>query len=82
MAAEEKAASLAASFDFSKWAADDGFTDEDDDDAFLCACGKVHPPTYHQVWRTSATATQEQPQEPQPVALTAGVTPGALLSTM
>ena len=42
MAAHRAAASMARPADFfSKWSADDGFTDDEDDDDVLCSCGKV-----------------------------------------
>jgi hypothetical protein len=52
MEAQQNAASLSASFDFAKWGADEGFTDDEEDD-FLCSCGKMHPPTFHQQLRFS-----------------------------
>lgn len=76
MAAEKKAATMSGSFDFAKWGMDDGFTDSDEE--FLCPCGKVHPPTYHQEWRTSAMNEQLQAPGPEPPV----GSPDPLLSTM
>ncbi|CAL8468472.1 g8012 [Coccomyxa elongata] len=60
MAAQAAAASLSGYVDFAKWGMD-GFTDSDEDE-FLCTCGKVHPPTFHQEYRRQAD--KEAPEAP------------------